>query len=148
LDPEVCETVWELLRALVAELGLSVILCSHHLEEVERLCGRVGILRRRLLVEGTLAELSGGRRRYRIELADGAAAVEAALRRIAGIQSVSVEARVLRIMLAGEPETIIPEAVRTIVAAGGRVLAVAPDGRDLRSLYRSAIAESETEGQT
>ncbi|MFI5381611.1 MAG: ABC transporter ATP-binding protein [Tepidisphaerales bacterium] len=145
LDPEVCETVWAMLRSLVAELGLSVILCSHHLEEVEQLCGRVGILRRRLLVEGTLAELSGGRRRYRIELADGSVAAAEALRQVAGIQSLAVEGRVLRIRLAGAPEPIIPDAVRAIVAAGAKVMTVAPDGRDLRSLYRSAIAESETE---
>ncbi len=147
LDPEVCETVWELLRTLVAELGLSVILCSHHLEEVERLCARVGILRRRLLVEGTLAELSGGRRRYRIELANALPDAPHTLQAIPGIHGITVDGRVLRLMLTGEPEPIIPEAVQAIVAAGGRVLTVAPDGRDLRSLYRSAIAESETEDE-
>jgi ABC-2 type transport system ATP-binding protein/sodium transport system ATP-binding protein len=43
---------------LLKSQGKSVILCTHHLDEAERLCSRFGLMHRgRLVAEGTLAEL-------------------------------------------------------------------------------------------
>jgi len=43
---------------LLKSQGKSVILCTHHLDEAERLCSRFGLMHRgRLVAEGTLGEL-------------------------------------------------------------------------------------------
>ncbi len=43
---------------LLKSQGKSVILCTHHLDEAERMCSRFGLMHRgKLVVEGTLAEL-------------------------------------------------------------------------------------------
>jgi len=152
LDPNVVEDVWGLLKALARERKVTVVLCSHHLEEVERLCDRVGILRRRLLVEGPLAELSGAHRTYRIRLADSSNGCAEAVSQVAGVRRVERGAdddRTLRVHLDGEPAAVVPEVVRRLVAAGAGVVEVAPHGRDLRSLYRDAVGEgSGGEGAT
>jgi ABC-2 type transport system ATP-binding protein len=148
LDPNVVEDVWDLLKALARDHRVTVVLCSHHLEEVERLCDRVGILKRRLLVEGPLAELSGAHRTYRIRLADSPNGCAEAAARVAGVRRLerSADDRTLRVHLDGEPAAIIPELVRRLVASGADVVEVAPHGRDLRSLYRDAIIEDDGGG--
>ena len=57
LDIEARQEVWQLIRQFQT-LGITVLLTSHLLDEVERLCQRIGILKQgKLLAEGTLPEL-------------------------------------------------------------------------------------------
>lgn len=57
LDIEARYELWNLIRLLQCE-GVTVLLTTHLLEEAERLCQRIGIIRQgRLLAEGTQAEL-------------------------------------------------------------------------------------------
>jgi ABC-2 type transport system ATP-binding protein len=59
IDPAGVDELLELIRRLTAERGLAVLLSSHLLGQVERLCDRVGIFSRgRLIAEGTVAELA------------------------------------------------------------------------------------------
>jgi ABC-2 type transport system ATP-binding protein len=145
LDPAIVEEVWDLLKALVAEHRVTVVLCSHHLEEVERLCSRVVILRRRLLVQGTLAELSGADGRYRIELVEPpAATIVDAVGRVDGVERASADGSSLHFQLNGiAADRVVPNVVRCVVNGGGNVLSVARTGRDLRSLYRSIVTSPE-----
>lgn len=60
LDIEARQEVWQLIRGF-QQMGITVLLTSHLLDEVERLCQRIGIIKAgQLLAEGTLPEL----RRY------------------------------------------------------------------------------------
>ncbi len=57
LDIEARYEIWELIRLLQSE-GVTVLLTTHLLEEAERLCQRIGIIRQgQLLAEGSQAEL-------------------------------------------------------------------------------------------
>lgn len=58
LDIEARHEVWNLIRLLSREQGMTVLLTTHLLDEAERLCQRIGIIKAgQLLTEGTLAEL-------------------------------------------------------------------------------------------
>jgi ABC-2 type transport system ATP-binding protein len=60
LDPQGTREVRHLVRELSAE-GLSVLVSSHLLAEVEQMCSHIGIMSKgSLLVQGTLEELRGG----------------------------------------------------------------------------------------
>ena len=142
LDPAVVVEVWELLKSLAAEHHVTVILCSHHLEEVEKLCDRVAIMKQRLLVEGSLSELSGGRRRYHVELAADAAGFLQTLQAIDGVEQATAQNNRLRFALCGEPPQILPRLVRTLVESGAPILQVTTETRDLRSLYLSTVGET------
>jgi ABC-2 type transport system ATP-binding protein len=57
LDIEARYELWELIRQLKNQ-GITTLLTTHLLEEAERLCQRIGILKEgKLLAEGTLVEL-------------------------------------------------------------------------------------------
>jgi ABC-2 type transport system ATP-binding protein len=59
IDPAGVAELLALVRRLAAERGVGILLSSHLLAQVERLCDRVGIFwRGRLLAEGTAAELA------------------------------------------------------------------------------------------
>jgi ABC-2 type transport system ATP-binding protein len=81
LDPAGMRDMRELVRRLALE-GITVMLSSHLLAEVEELCNRVAIIRRgRIVYEGSLAELkrtASGRWRLRTTDDARAAAVSAA----------------------------------------------------------------------
>jgi len=62
LDPGARREVWNLIRE-IREGGTAVVLTSHYMDEVERLCGRALFIRRgKGVVQGTLEEvvLAGG----------------------------------------------------------------------------------------
>jgi len=57
LDLEARYEIWELIRQLKRQ-GSTILLTTHLLDEAERLCQRIGILKHgRILAEGSLAEL-------------------------------------------------------------------------------------------
>jgi ABC-2 type transport system ATP-binding protein len=59
IDPAGVAELLDLIRRLVAERRLAVLLSSHLLAQVERLCDRVGIFSRgRLVAEGSVSELA------------------------------------------------------------------------------------------
>ena len=73
LDPEAAKSIREVIAGLRDE-GRSILVCTHNLDEAERLCDRIGIINGQLLAEGSPAEL---RRRTRptatrVELDGGA----------------------------------------------------------------------------
>jgi ABC-2 type transport system ATP-binding protein len=75
LDPEGIHEMRETIRRLHAELGLTILLSSHLLSEVEQLCGRIaGAGRRRKVFDGTLPEARPGQNWVRLRTGDFAAA--------------------------------------------------------------------------
>jgi ABC-2 type transport system ATP-binding protein len=57
LDPQARRRLWEIIRSLNQQ-GMTLLLTSHYMEEVETLCNRVGILDKGQMIEvGTVAEL-------------------------------------------------------------------------------------------
>jgi ABC-2 type transport system ATP-binding protein len=110
LDPEARVAMWDEVRLLAAEGGLTILLTTHYLEEADELAQRVAIVSRgQVVVQGTPEELKRALHgdAVQVELADGRVEEASGLIERAG----------------AKPETVLDG--RTIVARaadGGRAL--------------------------
>jgi ABC-type multidrug transport system ATPase subunit len=76
MDPAGMREVRNLLRTLVDQ-GVTVLISSHLLHEVEQVCDRVAVLSRgRVVAEGAVAELMGDQQAVRVRVASPADAVQ------------------------------------------------------------------------
>jgi ABC-2 type transport system ATP-binding protein len=124
LDPQGTREVRALVSALAAE-GVTVLLSSHLLSEVEQICSHVGVMHvGRLVAQGTLAELrSGQEARVRVETAEPGRAAET-LRRL-GLTDLSLDGAGVAGAVGATGSAASPNgAVR---AAGARLGAVPPE---------------------
>ena len=123
LDPIGRADVRDLLLSLKAR-GVAVLLNSHLIGEVERVCDRVVILDRgRVVASGSLAELLG-RRELRLRL-DGVGA-EAEARLAAAGRLIRQGDSFTVVLPADEAASTVPDLVADLVALGVRVHAVEP----------------------
>jgi len=144
LDPEAAKSIRELVSTLRDE-GRSIVLCTHNLDEAERVCDRIGILNGRLLAEGTPAELRrrGRAAPTRVALDGGAvdaSALAATLGSLPFERNAQAEGGDLWVELA-EPRRDTPELVRELVTRGARVLGVAEDVASLEQVYLELVGE-------
>lgn len=80
LDPEGIHEMRHTILRLRRELGLTILLSSHLLNEVEQLCTRIAVMNRgRKVFEGTLAEARQGRSWTRLRVGDFSGATAALL---------------------------------------------------------------------
>ena len=72
LDPVIRRQIWSVLMEDVAESGMTVLVSSHNLRELEDVCDRVGILRGgKMLLERSLSELQEGLVKVQLAYAEG-----------------------------------------------------------------------------
>lgn len=77
LDPDGMQEIRGLIRELSERDGMTVLVSSHLLDEVERMCDRVAILRRgRLAAEGAVADLLDRKGRFWLDAEPQAAALQ------------------------------------------------------------------------
>lgn len=120
LDPQGTREVRALVRSLAAD-GTTVFVSSHLLAEIAQVCTHVGIMSvGRLVEQGTLGELGGGRARLRVETPDVAAAAST-LGRL-GLSDVVLGGPVATAELGDAP---VEGVVAALVADGVRVRGVA-----------------------
>lgn len=123
LDPLGRADVRDLLLSLKSR-GVAVLLNSHLIGEVERVCDRVVILDKgRVAASGTLDELLG-RRELRLLLTDLTAAAEERLRATGPVTRAGDWVTVA--LPAQDDGTAVPDLVRDLVGLGARVHAVEP----------------------
>ena len=144
LDPEAAKSIRELVVTLRDE-GRSIVLCTHNLDEAERVCDRIGILNGRLLAEGTPAELRrrGRPAATRVALDGGsvdASVLATALGALPFVRNARSEGGDLWVELA-QPRRDTPELVRELVTRGARVMAVAEDVASLEQVYLELVGE-------
>jgi len=103
LDPVMRRQVWGIVMADAAERGVTVLVSSHNLRELEDVCDHVGILDHgKLLLERSLSELQENIVKVQIALPDGQALPD-------GLRIVheSVTGRLRTLILRGNMEEII-----------------------------------------
>ena len=100
LDPVMRRQIWGLLMADAAERGMTVLVSSHNLRELEDVCDHVGILNHgHLLLERSLSELQENISKVQLALPDGRPLPE-------GLNLVheTVSGRLRTLIIRGDPE--------------------------------------------
>jgi ABC-2 type transport system ATP-binding protein len=145
LDPESAREVRELVLGLRGE-GRTVLLCTHNLDEVDRVADRVAVLRTRLIAAGTPQALRERlfAPRILIRLRQEASRFEASLRG-AGITDMTTDQRQISVALNGTPLST-PDLVRQLVQWGAEIEAVVPEEPPLEDVY-VRLLHSEGAGQ-
>ena len=143
LDPSAAKTVRDFVATLRAS-GRSIVVCTHNLDEAERLCDRIGIMRGTLLRVDTPAGLRrhGRAATVRVEL-NGARGPESFIGRLADLPFVTgVQAKeaVLVVELA-DPAHDTPDLVAALVNAGARITSVREDAPTLEEAYLALVGE-------
>ncbi|HEY2636713.1 MAG TPA: ABC transporter ATP-binding protein [Solirubrobacteraceae bacterium] len=133
LDPAGMRDMRALIRRLAGE-GMTVMLSSHLLNEVEELCNRVAIVRRgSIIYEGSLAELRRtATGRYSVRSTDDARAL-AVLTAQPGISDARAEGDGVGFAAAGEQA--VAEASVALVEAGVGLRALVPHTASLEELF-------------
>ena len=136
LDPQAAHEFLLLIRSL-KEKGLTVLLSSHLLHQVQAITDRVGLFRKgRMELVGSVPELArqvlGGAFRIRVRAA-GPGLVQA-LGRIPGVLRVTEEAH--GYLLETERD-LRPEVARAVVEAGGKLFELELEEPSLDEIYRA-----------
>jgi ABC-2 type transport system ATP-binding protein len=141
LDPEAAKLV----RDFIAELkgqGRTIFLCTHNLDEADRLCDRIGIFKTRLITVDSPANIRQqlyGRRVviHLAQAADGLAAAAQALPFVKGVQALDNKL----VVQMENPEADNPALVRRLVEAGAGIQFVGELRHSLEDVYLRLIEE-------
>jgi ABC-2 type transport system ATP-binding protein len=134
LDPESAREVRELVLGLRGE-GRTVLLCTHNLDEVDRVADRVAVLRTRLIAAGTPQALRERlfAPRVLVKVRQDAGRFEAALR-ASGVTDITVDGPQISLALNGTPLST-PDLVRRLVEWGADIEAIVQEEPPLEDVY-------------
>ncbi|MGA3110411.1 MAG: ABC transporter ATP-binding protein [Candidatus Bathyarchaeia archaeon] len=142
LDPEAAKTVRDFILELKKEKR-TIFLNTHNLDEAERLCDRIGILKTKLVVVDSPKNLERSlySRKTIVHLESVSDQVLAAVKGLDTVKSVKIGDNKL-ILDIDNPERDNPEVVRAIVEAGGSVQYVTELRSTLEDVYLKLIKEA------
>ena len=129
MDPMGINEMRALIRSLADRDGVTVVLASHQLAEVQKICDRVAILNKgRLAAKGKVSELIGGAGGERLRLAvSDPAAVAAAVGASAEVQDQAVVVSLTR--------AEAPDLIRRLAATGVDIFEARWVGADLEAVF-------------
>jgi ABC-2 type transport system ATP-binding protein len=146
IDPEGVREILLLVERLRSDQGVTILLSSHLLHQVEQVCDRIGVfVGGRLMASGTIDELAG-------ELDDrwvfavgttGLADAERLLRAVPGVSSVA--RREGRWQLTATHD-VRDDVQRRVLDAGGTLTHLTRDGADLDAIYHRWFRADEDAG--
>ncbi len=145
LDPRGRREIHDLFLSLSREQGVSILLCTHLLDDVDRLCNRIGIIHQgRTVLEGSLAEIlehrgEGGEYRLRLENTPDAKDLPDGAR----LQASSGGWWHLRLPTGNDP----PDLWRRLLEHGWRIREIRAEGGGLESLYIWMTRPTDEAGQ-
>jgi ABC-2 type transport system ATP-binding protein len=145
LDPVATRLVHDLITHLSHDEERTVFLCTHNLDEAQKLCDRVAVLEHgKLVALGTPAELAakvGRSQRLELEVARGDQ--ETVLRLLAGAPGVAAHRENGTIVAVGAQWAAIPGLVTSLASAGVHIYRVAPQEASLEDTYFALQREQE-----
>jgi ABC-2 type transport system ATP-binding protein len=143
LDPEAARLVRDFINEIKKE-GRTIFMCTHNLDEADRLCDRIGVFKSRLLVLDTpkrlRAQIFGRKVVFHLLRVD-----ESLEKQVQDLSYVS-EAKVIDnklLVTLDDPEAHNPDIIRTLVGAGADIQFVGELRHSLEDVYLQLIKNVE-----
>jgi ABC-2 type transport system ATP-binding protein len=139
LDPEASHLVHDFISDLRKE-GRTIFLCTHNLDEADRLCDRIGVFKTHLLVVDSPANLRSQLfgRRVVFHLVNGNEMIASSIRSLPFVHEAKVVENKLLVNL-DDPETNNPEIIRALVGAGADIQFVGELRHSLEDVYLQLV---------
>lgn len=148
LDPEASHEFLDMIRQLKDE-GITILLASHLLYQVQAVCDRVGLFNQgKMVLEGTVEDLArqvlGGAYRIQVDAEGPQPAILEALEKIPEVISTRVsDSRVYELEAS---QDVRAEAAQAVISAGGRLLRLGAQTQSLDDIYSAYFKEVEHVG--
>jgi ABC-2 type transport system ATP-binding protein len=148
IDPEGVAEVLALIRSLARDRGVTLLLASHLLHQVQSVCDRVGIfVAGRMVAQGPMNELadrlSEGPVTVEVAVEGEAADIERVLRSVPDVEHVERDERDPRLWLIRGERDVRDEVARAVVSEGLPLLQLRRSGDELDDIYRRYFQEGE-----
>jgi ABC-2 type transport system ATP-binding protein len=139
LDPEAAKLVRDFIAQLKAE-GRTIFLCTHNLDEADRLCDRIGIFKTRLITVDSPANIRQHLygRRVVVHLAQPAEPLREIIQALPFVKDVQAVDNKL-IAALDDPEASNPALIRSLVGAGAEIQFVGELRHSLEDIYLQLI---------
>ena len=139
LDPEASRLVRDFIAELREE-GRTIFLCTHNLDEADRLCDRVGVFKTRLLVVDTPTNLRSSvfGRKVVFHLVRAGNDLAGLIQAMPFVKEAKVIDNKLLVTL-DDPETHNPEIIRQLVAEGVEIQYVGELRHSLEDVYLQLV---------
>jgi ABC-2 type transport system ATP-binding protein len=141
LDPESAKTVRDFILEIKKQ-GRTIFLNTHNLDEAQRICDRIGIIKTKLLTVGTPEQLRGSlsKPKTEIRLAKVTEALVSALRKlIPNKMEVSGDKLIIDV---NNPDKENPSIISAITSTGGQVREVTQIVPSLEDVYLQIVKET------
>jgi ABC-2 type transport system ATP-binding protein len=151
LDPRGRRMIHDLLIQLTEERGVGILLSTHLLEDVDRLCSRIGIIDHgRTVIEGPLTELLNqqqAKQRFRLRIEDPPQDQRALPQ---GVSLVGREGSWFHFVVDEDRRKRLPSLWEDLLACGWRFTEIHAEGGGLEELYLhlTATAGQNAEGES
>jgi ABC-2 type transport system ATP-binding protein len=136
IDPRGVQELLDVVARLRAERGVTVLLSSHLLHQVEQVCDRIGIfVDGRLVATGSVEELAAritDRWVIDLDVDGGDGRIGAALLGVPGVDSLDREGARWRVRARRD---VRADLARIVTAAGANLVHLAREGADLDAIY-------------
>jgi len=144
IDPEGVNLMLDLIRNIASERKMAIILCSHQLNQVQRICNSVGIISGgKMVVEGSLDKLekemaSESKFIVEIQLSEIVTPVVEAIEKIKGVAKID---RIEELLLVHCSEDLRPQIASTIVNNNGLLVSMKIQSYALEDVYMKYFHE-------
>ena len=147
LDPEAAKLVRDFIEELKTE-GRTIFICTHNLDEAERLCTRIGIFKTSLITVDTPANLRKQLygRKVVFHLQTMTPKWQKLVQGMKQVKDVQVVENKLVLGL-DDPERQNPEIIRALVDAGAAIQFVGEIKHSLEDIYIQMIHEDKATGK-
>lgn len=142
IDPNGIDDVLKLISGM-GKRGITIIFCSHVLPQVQRICSRVGILSKGVLVaDGPIDTLGRDNERYRMEaeVDNMSPAVVEAVKAIPGVEDVEAQERMLIVTASSD---LRGQVSRAIIDTGALLLGMRIEEFNLERIYKRFSKEAQ-----